>query len=172
MQERDQFFETLYAKNKERIYNFIYKLVGNEDTAMEIMQESFVNYYQSYGKLQHNEQESLMLLYTIARNLSGNYLKKFSTRLEISSDSLNDWKSETIHFEKRIELNSLENQLYECLGELTEALRTAFVLRVVEEMSLPEISRIMGISISTASRLVVKATVKIIELAKQKGIQF
>lgn len=170
MQDKDQFFEKLYLKNKEKIFEFSYKLVGNEDIAMEIMQECFTNYYKTYSGSVRNETESLMLLYTIARNLSTNYLKKFSTKKEFAKEDISSIESK-IHFERKIELNDLENSLYECLGELPNDLREAFLLRVVEDMNLQEISQIMNVSISTASRLVVRATERLIQLAKEKGIQ-
>ncbi|MCX7997326.1 MAG: sigma-70 family RNA polymerase sigma factor [Leptospiraceae bacterium] len=171
MQDKNQAFEQLYLRNRERIFEYVYKLVGNEDIAMEIMQESFTNYYKSYSHSAKSESESLMLLYTIAKNLCSNHLKKFSTKKEFYKDNIESSEDTSIHFEKHTELTDLENHLYECLGDLPSDLRAAFLLRITENMSLAEISKIMGVSISKASRLVVKATERMIQIAKQKGIQ-
>ena len=43
-------------------------------------------------------------------------------------------------------------------------------MKNIEDMTLAQISEVMDLSISTVSRLVVKATTRLIELAEKNGI--
>jgi DNA-directed RNA polymerase specialized sigma24 family protein len=77
MHERDKFFEELYSKTREKIFEFIYKLVGNEDIAMELMQETFTNFYDSYSQKLKDQTESTRFNFPIL-NETITHIKYFS----------------------------------------------------------------------------------------------
>ena len=134
------------------------------------MQDTFLRFYKSYIAKGFTEERSLMLLYTIAKNNSINYSKKFSTQKE-SSGNVDFYKYNHTSFEKEQELQDMENRLQECLQYLPEDLRSVIILRNMEDMTLSQIADIMGLSISTISRLLVKATSTLLKLAEKKDIQ-
>lgn len=80
------------------------------------------------------------------------------------------YREEGQSFERKTELSDLESRLMDCLDDLEEGERYALVLKNIEKYTLADIADIMGISIATASRLVVKATGKLVEIAKNKQI--
>lgn len=161
--------EALYEKFHKRVFDYLYKFSGDEDIASDLMQETFLRFFKSYAYKDFSEERCIMLLFTIAKNCSINYHKKFSTIKETISE-VDVYKSQGTPFEKREELIDMEERLRQCLLELPEDERTAIILKNIENMTLAEISKVMGVSVSTASRLVVKATTKLVELASKKEI--
>lgn len=161
--------EKLYASAQKRIYDFLFKYTRNPDTAMDLTQDTFLSFFKTYSDQNLSEEKSIMLLYTIARNRSINFSKKFSTMKENSS--LNeDIHSKSVSFEKKLEWQDLENKLWKCMDELNEDERCIIELRHIQDYNLTQISEIMGISVSTASRMVVKATSNLLKLAESKNI--
>ena len=110
-----------------------------------------------------------MVLYTIARNASINYSKKFSTVKENASN-VDIYQSKKTSFEKKEELKDMEMRLRQCLALLPEDQRVALIMKNMKDMTLMEIAEVMELSISTVSRLVVKATARLVELAEKHGI--
>ncbi|MCE9500729.1 MAG: sigma-70 family RNA polymerase sigma factor [Leptospira sp.] len=161
--------EGIYQNSHKKIYDFLYKYTNNEEVAADLMQETFLNYFKSYGETQLPPERTMMILYTIAKNNSINYSKKFSTVREKSGE-LDEFTSEKISFEKHAELNDMEQQLYKCIGRLSNDERLAVILKNVKGMNLTQIAEVMEISISTVSRLVVKGTARLVELAEKQGI--
>ncbi|TGK01932.1 sigma-70 family RNA polymerase sigma factor [Leptospira langatensis] len=170
MASRKDFMETLYRESSGRIFDFLYKYTGNQEVASDLMQDTFLNFFKKYSDSDLNKEQSLKLLYTIARNRSINHAKKFSTVKESGSDDMGHYKEEGQSFVRKTELSDLETRLMECLGDLEEGERYALVLKNIENYTLSDIAEVMDISVATASRLVVKATAKLLEIAKSKQI--
>ncbi|WP_108978399.1 RNA polymerase sigma factor [Leptospira ryugenii] len=169
MSEKAVSIAQIYERSHKRIYDFLYKYTQNADTAMDLMQDSFLSFHKHYGNAGLSEEKSVMVLYTIARNLSINYSKKFSTTREIHSEDI-DLHSHNPKVEKTAELRDLEERLYSFLGELKEDERSAILLKNVEEFQLSQIAEILDVSISTASRLVIRATEKLQNIAIREGL--
>ncbi len=161
--------EMLYKKAHKRIFDFLYKFTNNEEVALDLMQETFLSYYKYYSMNELPLEKSMMVLYTIARNNSINHSKKFSTKNESSFEKI-EYKSGAASVEKNYELKDLEEKLFSHLSTLPEEQKTAVILKNVEDMTLQQISEIMEISISTASRLVTKGLASLVEYAKENGI--
>jgi|JI10StandDraft_1071094.scaffolds.fasta_scaffold487202_2 RNA polymerase sigma factor (sigma-70 family) len=161
--------ETLYATSQKRIYDFLFKYTRNPDTAMDLTQDTFLNFFKTYGEQDLSMEKSIMLLYTIARNRSINHSRLFSTSKE-SSSSMEEFHSKKVGFEKRLEWQDLESKLWQCMDELAEEERLIVELRHVQDYNLNQISEIMGISLSTASRMVAKATSNLLSIAEKKNI--
>ncbi|MBL0955492.1 MULTISPECIES: RNA polymerase sigma factor [Leptospira] len=159
----------IYERSHKRIFDFLYKYTQNADTAMDLMQDSFLSFHKHYGNAGLSEEKSVMVLYTIARNLSINYAKKFSTSREIASDEI-EFHSHNPKLETKAEYQDLEDRLYSFLGELSEDERSALLLKNVEGFQLVQIAEILGVSVSTASRLVIKATEKVLAIAKRENL--
>ncbi|MEM7179636.1 MAG: sigma-70 family RNA polymerase sigma factor, partial [Spirochaetota bacterium] len=94
--------EQLYTKYSKRIFDYLYKYTNNEEVASDLMQDTFLSFYKSYIDKGFSEERSLMLLYTIAKNNSINYSKKFSTQKE-SSGNVDFYKYNHTPFEKEQE---------------------------------------------------------------------
>jgi RNA polymerase sigma factor (sigma-70 family) len=161
--------EELYAISQKRIYDFLFKYTRNPETAMDLTQDTYLNFFKTYGEQDLSLEKSIMLLYTIARNRSINHSKLFSTSKE-SSSSMEDFHSKKVGFEKRLEWQDLEAKLWQCMDEMADDERLIIELRHIQDYNLNQISEIMGISLSTASRMVAKATSNLLSLAEKKNI--
>ncbi len=53
-----------YKENRERLYAYLLRMTGEQQTALDLLQESFTRYLARYGRREYNK----ALLYTIARN--------------------------------------------------------------------------------------------------------
>ncbi|TGK19953.1 RNA polymerase sigma factor [Leptospira fluminis] len=170
MASRRDFMETLYRESSGRIFDFLYKYTGNPEVASDLMQDTFLNFFKKYADSDLNREQSLKLLYTIARNRSINHAKKFSTVRETGAEDMGVFQEKGPTFVRKAELSDLESRLKECLGFLPEDERYAVVLKNIENYTLADIAEVMGISVATASRLVVRATGKLLEIAKERQI--
>lgn len=72
-------FETLYARYRIRLYNFIRRFVGNQSFAEDIFQETFLRFYRERHRYELRVAVSTWL-YTIARNLCLHEIEKQSRR--------------------------------------------------------------------------------------------
>jgi RNA polymerase sigma factor (sigma-70 family) len=169
MLDKTIYMGSLYEKFHKRIFDFLYKYTNNQEVASDLMQETFFSYFRSYGDSNLPPEKAIMVLYTIARNASINYSKKFSTVKENASN-VDIYQSKKTSFEKREELKDMEMRLQQCLALLPEDQRVALIMKNMKDMTLMEIAEVMELSISTVSRLVVKATARLVELAEKHGI--
>jgi RNA polymerase sigma-70 factor (ECF subfamily) len=67
-------FESLFDRYKRPILNFIYRLIGNRETAEEVAQEVFMKAYNNLDIFDPNKKFAPWI-YTIARNLAKNSLR-------------------------------------------------------------------------------------------------
>lgn len=138
---------------------------------MDLMQDTFLNFFRKYSDSNVDREQAIRLLYTIARNRSINYSQKFSTVKENGNSEMEDFQEQKLSFVRKVELKDLEERLLICLDELEEDEKYALILRFMEDYSLATIAEIMNISVSTVSRLIVKATAKVTEIAEKKNLK-
>ncbi len=170
MQDNRNYMGDIYERFNKRIFDFLYKYSNNQEVAADLMQETFLSYFRSYGESNLPPEKAIMVLYTIARNNSINYSKKFSTVKENASNNVDIYQSQKTSFEKREELKDMEIRLRHCLALLPEDQRAALIMKNINDMTLADIAEVMELSISTVSRLVVKATARLLQLAEENGI--
>ncbi len=138
---------------------------------MDLMQDTFLNFFRKYSDSNVDREQAIRLLYTIARNRSINYSQQFSTVKENGNSEMEDFQEQKLSFVRKAELKDLEERLLICLDELEENEKYALILRFMEDYSLATIAEIMNISVSTVSRLIVKATAKVTEIAEKKNLK-
>lgn len=162
-------FEELYRDNREAIYYFLYRLLREEDTAQDILQDVFLNFFKIYqNRTLPDDLACRRYLYKIARNMVINYKKRAYTRKVelvpeyIGMQSQNPGPEEQVLAE--IQQEEDERELRLLLGMLTEKEATALVLRYSSDMRLEDLAEVLEISISSASRLVQRASRKLVQI--------
>ncbi|EMN49982.1 ECF sigma factor [Leptospira interrogans str. L1207] len=164
--------DALYREYSGKIFDFLYKYSSeNPEIAMDLMQDTFLNFFRKYSDTDIGQEQAIRLLYTIARNRSINYSRKFSTVKESGNSEMQEFQEQKLSFVRKAELKDLEERLLVCLDELEEDEKYALILRFMEDYNLTTIAEIMNISVSTASRLIVKATAKVTEIAEKKNLK-
>jgi RNA polymerase sigma-70 factor (ECF subfamily) len=146
-------FAELVRRHKDRVYNVVYRFVGNHEDAVEVAQEVFVRVFDGLAGFR-GEARLTTWLYRIAANLARNRVRDSKRRgrdrgtsleaLEEAAPGVAAQASASPHGPDE-DAMAAETQaaLQECLDDLPEPCRTAFVLRVMEDLSYEEIARVM-----------------------------
>jgi RNA polymerase sigma factor (sigma-70 family) len=134
-------FHELYKSYANDIFRYAFYLTGSSDDADDICSETFYRAWVSKTSLRYPTIKSY--LFTIARNL---YLKSLKNKtIELKETLMNSSDhniSITMENQERISL------IYRFLKTFPELDRSAFTLRINENLSYDEISKILDISVS------------------------
>lgn len=167
-------FESIYKLESDSIFRFSLIRVSNREQALDITQETFLRLWQSLQK-GDDILSPKALLFTIAHRLIIDWYRKkksFSLDKIISGWQENeDGYSSDILDEKTTKdkiYQGVEGRfLLDKINELPHSYRHTVYLRLVEDMSPPEIAEIMGISVNASS---VRINRGIRELKKLVGL--
>jgi RNA polymerase sigma-70 factor (ECF subfamily) len=137
-------FNLLVRQWEKPIYNYILRLIGEREEAMDLCQESFMKAYRELGTLKDRDRFSAWL-YRIAHNTCYSRLRKDAgkTFVELQPDT----QSRRSSVESRLAVEK-------ALQHLPEEQREAVVLKVFHDLKFEEIAQIQGAPVSTVkSRL-------------------
>ena len=137
-------FNLLILQWEKPIYNFIYRLIGDREEAMDLCQESFMKAYRELATLKDRDRFSAWL-YRIAHNTCYSRLRKDigKTFVELQPDTSSHRSSVEIGL-----------AVEKALQQLPEEQREAVVLKIFHELKFEEIAAVQGAPVSTVkSRL-------------------
>ena len=135
-----QIFETFHQK----VFNYIFRIVGNRESAEDILQDVFLKIYQGLPTYRENTKLTPWI-FTITRNTINDYFRKqnvyqnyFTDTEDVTDPEIND-SPESILISKEI------SNLFECaVVNLPYKLKEVFLLRFEAELSFKEISKILN----------------------------
>jgi RNA polymerase sigma-70 factor (ECF subfamily) len=153
-------FEAAVEKYHARIFQLVYRYLGNYDEADDVTQETFIRAYRAWDNFRGDAQVYTWL-YRIALNLCHNQKKKMNRRQQTEGPSLDaplDYSDENEsqttdvpdnsavpwHTLERKELNQ---QLFDAVQGLPENYRIVIVLRDIEGLSYEEIAQVTSSSL-------------------------
>ena len=120
-----EIFNEIYNKYNKRIYSYVYKRVKDEFVAEEIMQETFVIFYEKIEV--ENVNDSLKVLIKTARNLISNYYRKVTIRNKKIEENFKDFSDDAIVDSKDlIEDEVFTKDIEKHLGDLSDFQRKLF----------------------------------------------
>ena len=178
-------FVILVDRFKLRLFNYLFRMVGNRDDAEEIAQEAFVKAYIHADKYKTIAKFSTWL-YTIATNLVRNRMrsKKRAPRLLSLWGRGRDGEED----DRPIDLvdpargpdetsndRELSEMINRAIGKIPEKYRTSFVLREINQLSYEEIAAATGLKLGTVRSRINRARNyfrKIVEPLLEKGVDF
>jgi RNA polymerase sigma-70 factor (ECF subfamily) len=137
-------FNLLIRQWERPIYNYIVRMIGNRDEAMDLSQDCFMRAYRELRTLKDRDRFSSWL-YRIAHNACLSQIRKNHGKTWVELDP----EAGTTH-------TSLENRLAveKALGQLPADQREAVILKVFQSLKFEEIAAIQGAPVSTVkSRL-------------------
>jgi RNA polymerase sigma-70 factor (ECF subfamily) len=137
-------FNLLILQWEKPIYNFIVRIIGDREEAMDLCQESFMKAYRELATLKDRDRFSAWL-YRIAHNTCYSRLRKDigKTFVELQPDTSSHRSSVEIGL-----------AVEKALQHLPEEQREAVVLKVFHDLKFEEIAQIQGAPVSTVkSRL-------------------
>jgi RNA polymerase sigma-70 factor (ECF subfamily) len=156
-------FEALVEKYRQPVFNLIYRTLSDPTEAEDIAQHVFLQVFKSAHRYEVSAKFSTWL-YTIARNLSLNEIRRRSRHPAESLDATfaenGDQPIRQIEDAKTFSppdaflYSELERKIEEALAALPEKQRTAILLCRNEELSYEDISEILGCSLSATKSLI------------------
>ena len=137
-------FNLLVRQWERPIYNFIVRMIGDRDEAMDLCQEAFMKAYRELDTLKDLDRFSAWL-YRIAHNTCFSKLRKDQGKRFVELEP--ETHASTIHMESRLAVEK-------ALAHLPEDQREVVVLKVFQSLKFAEIAAIQGAPVSTVkSRL-------------------
>lgn len=149
-------FETLYARHRGPLYRFILYRVSDRQRADELFQDTWARVIAARARYQPRAKFSTWL-FQIAHNLLiDSYRRARPQTGDEESQHALETRAAPAHEQPERVLGEFEQRrrLQLALAALPDEQRTAFVLRMEQELSLEEIANITGVGRETAkSRL-------------------
>ena len=137
-------FNLLVQQWERPIFNFIYRLVGDREEAMDLCQDSFLKAYRELATLKDHDRFSAWL-YRIAHNTCYSRLRKDIGKVYVELDPEMSPTRTTIESKLAVD---------KALQYLPDEQREAVVLKVFHELKFEEIAEVQGAPVSTVkSRL-------------------
>lgn len=162
-------FEELVARHHPRVYRLAYRLVGNDQDALDITQEVFLRLLRTLRTFRGDSRFSTWL-YRVATNAALMHLR---SRKGHRTDSLEQYlprfdgqgthcgTPEELQVVSRVEevmdRQSLARRIASAIERLPEGNRVAFVLHDLEELPTAEVAEALGLKPATVRQRVHRA---------------
>lgn len=156
MEEREQIYRIKHGDSEEldklvrryydEIYHFLCRRIGNDVSAQDVTQEVFLKFvralpvYRPDGKLR-------AFLFTIAVNCSNDFFR--SSRKTFSLQDVAERESPEESPEDSAERDSARENVRKAVSALPVYQRDVIILRYFHDMSLKEISAVVGVPVAT-----------------------
>ncbi|RMG62779.1 MAG: RNA polymerase sigma factor [Calditrichaeota bacterium] len=148
-----QAFAQLFFEYSDRVYNLALKILKNPEDAADVVQETFSTVFQKIHTFD-GRSNFFTWLYRIATNFSLMKWRQYKRAVFTDQDLENTYDApanvEPQHWDQ-IALNDVLNEefrrhLDEAIDSLPEIYRSVFILRDLENLSIKETSKILGIT--------------------------
>ncbi len=163
------YFRDLVGMTSPFAFSVAFRMIGDEEQAKDIVQETMVTLWQKIGQIRSTNNFK-MWLYKIVINKCYDHLRKKQKAKEYNVDETG-WAIISNHISEEFVSEMENSETSQIIDILTEKLspkqKTVFVLCDLEEMTLDEISSIMGISKKNVKANLHYARKKINEMIKK-----
>ncbi len=160
-------FEELFNRYKKPIINFIYRMIGNKETAEEVAVEVFMKAYNNLHIFDPNKRFNTWL-FTIAKNLSKNAMRdrKYFRNVSLDQDiqlesgpvSLRDVIADPGSApDDAIRTKELEREAQAILDSMPVKYREVVVLCSIQGMTYKEAAEVIGCSVASISTRMTEA---------------
>lgn len=157
-------FEMIVQRYKQPLLNYIGRMVGERELALDFTQEVFVKTYASLHTYRPQHKFSTWL-FKIASNYTIDYWRKKKIDAFSLDQTKNEWDSrpsfqipsKDLSIVKKFELSELRTRVEHAMEKIPPALRELFVWRHINEFSYEEIAEIKGLPVGTIKNKVFQA---------------
>jgi RNA polymerase sigma factor (sigma-70 family) len=170
-------FNQLVLVYQDRIYNLAARILGDNDLAEDITQNTFLTAYLNLPRFRNGSFRSW--LYRIATNLCYDEFRKHKRYTVLSIDHedvaeerlspLYDFSATNILPEKECERHDLEQVVQLALNQLDADQRSIVVLVDQQDFDYRETAQILGIPIGTVKSRLARARVRLAKLLNNLG---
>jgi RNA polymerase sigma-70 factor (ECF subfamily) len=139
-------FSLLVERYKAMMYSIAYRMLGDQDAANDMAQESFISAYTGLRNFQYGSKFSTWL-YQILMNKCRDYLR--SGKNKVSVDDIAELRTDPGDTpEQSAQAHQLRDAVQKALDGLPPDYREVIVLKHIEELDYDEISKILGASVT------------------------
>lgn len=150
-------FEQFYKNYGRRIFGNILKMVKDQETAQELLQDVFVKVWENRTTIDMDK-SFRSYLFTISRNLVYNYLKR-TLLLKQIEQYLSATRTELYsHIEEDLFHQETEEAFKRAVAGLPVKRQQIYIMCKIEGKSYEEVSGLLNISVSTINDHVVKGS--------------
>lgn len=170
-------FEKLMKKYNKKIYNFIFRMVRNEESSMELTQDFFIKIFIVMNKYNFEYKFSTWA-YRICYNLVIDYIRKNQVFID-SLESESVPKKNIVYHKDIISLDGFEilqkeevkSVIWSTVDRIPEKYKELILLRYQQELKYDEIANITALPVGTVKNRIFKAK-EIIRMEMRKNEMF
>ncbi|MDF2546686.1 MAG: polymerase, sigma-24 subunit, subfamily [Anaerosolibacter sp.] len=165
-------YDLLFQKYEKYIYRLCYYYTHSKEDSLDLLQEVYIRIYKG---IQHFDGNRPLLpwLKTITVNVCLNNLRKQKISTQFINDegsSPIDLIASTSNVEAEIAYLDTKQSVVKGIQELPEDMKTAIILRHVEEMSYQQIGEIMNLPIGTVKTYLFRGRKLLKDKLKDAGV--
>lgn len=166
----DRAFNELYHRHARRVMGFFYRQMNHdEERASDLMQDTFLRVWAARQRWT-SENEFLPWMFTIAYNICKNEYRHQGYKADYEQYALNTQEEEYADdAEVGLDAEIFDRALQSVLDTMPTDMRTLFSMRFEEELTVPQISIIMGIPPGTVKSRIHSLTNILKEKLNQYG---
>ena len=164
-------FAKLIDVHSDQIFRLAIKILGNEQDAEDVLQNTFLKAFQKIGSFEGRSNVSTWL-YRIATNEALMTIRKRRPEINISefTNEENEEIESPIQFidwcclpENELLSEETREVMDEAINQLSEALKIVFILRDIEGVSIQETGQILNLSETAVKTRLLRARLKLRE---------
>lgn len=141
-------FEQLFHENYAQVRNFIYYKTGDADLAEDICQDVFIKIWEKREEI--IPEKVKYLCYTIANNLSLNYIKHLKIVYNFKNTFIERHEFESP--EHKLIQKEFDLKLQNAIAELPEKQRIVFLMNRIDKLTYVEIADRLELSVKAIEK--------------------
>src|SRR6266436_3282225 len=172
---RETSFEELVRRYQRPIAAYVYRMVGDYDSALDLTQEVFIKVYNSLARYR-SEFKFSTWIYKIAHNAAIDHLRRHAVREQALTNGFDTERREISVESRRLtpeqesERNERRSEI-ECVVQLLPAAyRELIALRHSHDLSYDEIAEVTGLPLGTVKNRLFRAREAMRDQLMQRGI--
>lgn len=170
-------FRELLGRHQAKIYSYIYSMVGNQDTANDIFQETFTKVITRMDETYDEQGKWIAWVMRIAHNSTIDVLRKQKRFVDVTSKDEDDadfyerlTDDTATDAQQHVEMDEDKARLMRHIQRLPAEQREVVMLRHFYELSFKEIAELTDVSINTALGRMRYALINLRKLFEQEEL--
>ena len=172
---REASFEELVRRYQRPIAAYVYRMVGDYDSALDLTQEVFIKVYNSLARYR-SEFKFSTWIYKIAHNAAIDHLRRYAVRGQAVTSGFDTDHRDTpvegrrLTPEQESERKERRSEVEMVVELLPRAYRELIVLRHSHDLSYDEIAEVTGLPLGTVKNRLFRAREAMRDLLIRRGI--
>jgi RNA polymerase sigma-70 factor (family 1) len=150
-------FEKIYKQYSTKLYGNLFKFVKSDKDAQELLQDVFLKVWKNRQQIDMEKPFSCYIL-KIAENNVYDFFRQAARDKKRAAHLITISPAEYLHIEEMLSNKETALLLENAIKSLSPQRQQIFRLCKIEDKSYKEVSELLGISVSTISDHIVKAT--------------